>query len=292
MAPGKGGRSGDEGDPALRREAPVSNAPERPVWFVGDLDDPWVSAIAEVLPGDVARISCAGDWHEPLQAPGPPPGTLIVHRPTLTPLDLERLARLRKERTPAPRVILCVGPYARHGDLERCAASVDVVLPEATARETLPRHVPRGEMRPPGPRPAVAVVSDNFELRQALADACTWGGYRASPAADWSEVGPGGLAVWDVPVLEPDWTRTLSGRSKLGAVVALLGFADRELVRLARAHGASACLDSPCDLDDLVFVLDRLAGPRIEPAHDVPPPPAALRRPARTVAEPRPDAYN
>ncbi|MEJ7639102.1 MAG: hypothetical protein WKF75_14300 [Singulisphaera sp.] len=61
-------------------------------------------------------------------------------------------------------------------------------------------------------------------------------------------------------------------------MVALLGFADRATVGQARAHGASACLELPYDLADLVFVLDRLAASRAVPAHEVPPPPAAARR--------------
>jgi hypothetical protein len=109
--------------------------------------------------------------------------------------------------------------------------------------------------------------------------------------ADFAVGPPAALCVWDVPVLEPGWSKDLSRRAKLGMVVALMGFADRSLVRQARAAGASACLDLPCDPADLVDVLDRLASLRLDGAHDVPPP-ATLRRGHRAVAEPGTDTYN
>ena len=76
--------------------------------------------------------------------------------------------------------------------------------------------------------------------------------------------------------------------------------ADRATVGLARASGAFACLDLPCDPADLRFVLDRLAA-RIGsttrdrsdgPSGAVPPPMARgrVRPTARTVADRGPDA--
>src|SRR5205823_12963765 len=99
---------------------------------------------------------------------------------------------------------------------------------------------------------------DNEDLRHVLADTCAEAGYPVAPARDWSEVGQGGLAVWDVPVLEPDWPRLLGREARSRPVVAMLGFADRAMVGLARDRGAAACLDLPCDPADLIFVLDRL----------------------------------
>ena len=148
--------------------------------------------------------------------------------------------------------------------------------------DTIARHLPGGEVRAPmalrgpGPGPCVSVVSDHFELRETLAEACEVAGYLARPVRDLSEAAPGGLAVWDIPVLRTDWPRGLARRASAGPVVALLGFADRATVGQARAHGASACLELPFDLADLVFVLDRLAAPRIEPrtrCRPLPPPP-------------------
>jgi hypothetical protein len=272
-------------------------------WFVGDLADPWVAAIAAALPVGTLRIPCGGDLPEAWPAGGLP-GTVVLHRPLLSPLDAERLRRLRALGEPAPRVVLCVGPHARYHQFERWSALVDVVLPEATARETVGRHV-GPPARASGPRPAVAVVSGHFEQRRTLADACRAAGYRAEPARDWSGAAPAAPAVWDVPVLDDDWPSLLEAQAASRIVVALLGFADRQTVGLARARGAAACLDLPCDAADLAFVLDRLA-PRpgvirtVEPAHALPPAPAAWRRrprnpeehspTSRPLADPRPDS--
>lgn len=258
------------------------NAPDGPVWFVGDLDDPWVGAIADAVPGSVLRHSCAGELPECLFRNLPPPRALVLHRAALSHRDAEWLARLRGGPTGAPRVILCVGPHARHADLERWSSLLDVVVPEATARETIARHVAEGGAgtRPSVPRPGISVISGLYALRQALADVIESAGYSVVAASGWSEAPSVGIAVWDVPVLEPDWTQGLAHRARLGPVVALLGFADRALVRQARAHGASACLELPCDPADLIWALDRLAARRAEPAHDVPPPPVLASRPA------------
>jgi len=272
------------------------NALEHAIWFVGDLDDPWVADLADALPHDVTRIPTQDDWHEVVLAQGGTLSSLVLHRATLTPRDVERLARFRNERVPTPRVVLCVGPYARYVELERCSEFVDVVLPEATARDTILRHLGKGEGRgereAPGNHPQVQVVSSDFELRQTLAAACVVAGHRAKPVANWSEAAPGGVVVWDVPVLDTDWPGTLARQARLASVVALLGFADRAMVREARDQGASACLESPCELADLLFVLERLSACRSEPAHGVPPPPVTSRRAPRPVVESQRDSYN
>jgi hypothetical protein len=280
------------------REAPAMNASERSVWFVGDLDDSWVVGIVDALPRGVLRVDCAGDWPDGLLQDLPDPATLVIHRALLTRQDAERLARLRKDRSASLRVILCVGPHARYVDLSRWSTLVDVILPEATARETIARHVlcgeGRGEGRGTTPRPPIDIVSSNYELREALADVCLSAGFPVRKAVDWPEVEPGGLAVWDVPVLEADWGRALARRSRIGMGVALIGLADRALVGQARAQGASACLELPCDPADLIDVLDRLcSASRADRTHDVPPPPRALRRgPQKVVVEPGSETYN
>lgn len=278
------------------------NASGRSVWFVGDLDDPWVVGIVDALPRAVLRVACAGEWSDGLFHDLPNPATLVIHRALLTRHDAERLARLRKERSTSLRVILCVGPHIRYADLVRWSPLVDVILSEATARETIARHVAgsvgvgegRGEGRGTTPRPAIDVVSSNYELREALADVCVSAGYPVRKAVDWTEVEPGGLAIWDVPVLEPDWGRALARRAQIGMVVALIGLADRVLVGQARAQGASACLELPCDPVDLIDVLDRLcASSRLDRTHGVPPPPWVLRRGShKVVVEPGNETYN
>ena len=277
-------------------------AADHPVWFVGDLDDPWVASIADALPDATRRIACTQSLPEAGPTPSDPgqgPRVVVLHRPFLGPGDAEWLARLRSGFRPVPRVILCVGPHARAPELERWSVLglVDAIVPEATACDTIARHVEangRGSRddsdpaarRPAGPR--VALVSSNAELRFALSEALEWLGYPVTPARDWSEAPPGLLTVWDVPVLEADWPRTLARRASLGPLIALLGFADRALVRQARAQGASACLELPCDVLDLGHVLDRIVAARVSPAHPVPPPPASSRLPAsKAVAQAR-----
>ncbi|MHC5543091.1 hypothetical protein ACYOEI_33125, partial [Singulisphaera rosea] len=170
------------------------NAPGQPAWFVGDLDDPWVAAIAEVLPRDVVRVRCDEDWHT-LFPPGTPgPETLILHRPILTALDADRLAAFKKERTPATRVILCTGPHARYADVDRCASAVDAIVSEATASDTILRHLRGRDDHDSGlnkkSRPTVGVVSENVEWRRTLADACNQAGYRPLPVDDWGGLSP------------------------------------------------------------------------------------------------------
>jgi hypothetical protein len=270
-------------------------ATDHPVWFVGDLDDPWVAAVADALPSGARRIACAGELPEDWPGAAAVPRVVVVHRAWLSSRDAERLARLRTrsgESAATPRVVLCIGPHVRHVDLERwCARGlIDAVVPEATARDTIARHVAAGDgdglhRHPAAPRPRVAVVSANFELRRTLADACEALGYAPDPASDWSEAAATGPALWDVPVLEPDWPRALARRVGRGAVVVLCGFASRALVGQARALGASACLELPYDWLDLGHVLARVTAPLGEPAHAVPPRPASARHRAAAAVQ-------
>jgi hypothetical protein len=252
-------------------------------WFVGDLADPWVSAIAEALSPGARRFDAPGPLPDSWPEGWSDARRVVVHRAHLTDGDRERLGRLKAEAGQKLRLILCVGPQPRYRDVERWAPMVEAVLPEAIARETIARHVGGTVVRAPGAvRPRIAVVSALHELRMALADACREAGYPVEPAADFAATSARRV-VWDVPVLEDDWPRRLAHEARSRAVVALMGFADRATVDLARSRGASACLDLPCDPADLAFVLDRLfAEERVgDPAHVVPPDPAGLRRAGR-----------
>ena len=269
----------------------------RSVWFVGDLDDPWVVAIADALPSRALRFACPGDLPDGLLDSADLPSTLVLHRAVLTGHDAERLRRLRVSQSPSPRVVLCYGPHTRHVDLEAWGELVDVAIPEATASETVGRRVAPGveglrTISALRPRPQVAVVSTNPALREALAEACEAAGYRSAPARRWPEAPPGGPCVWDVPVLEPEWPGELARRARVGPVVALLGFADRASVSRAREAGASACLELPFDLLDLAGALDRVTALRSRAVHEVPPPPVVWRRhpPSRAVADAGRDA--
>jgi hypothetical protein len=283
------------------------SAADHPVWFVGDLDDPWVASLADALPAGARRIDCAGDLPDDWTGDDPGaataaamPQVVVVHRAWLSPHDAERLARLRTRsagEAGPPRVILCVGPNVRHAELERWSARgmIDAIVPEATARDTIARHLVAGELdhvhwRPALPRPRVSIVSANSELRRTLTEACEALGYRSDAASDWSGAAATGPAIWDVPVLEPDWPRDLARRARLGAVVVLCPFASRALASQARAQGATACLELPYDLVDLGHVLARVTAPLGEPAHVVPPRPVSARRRAPATARKNQDA--
>jgi hypothetical protein len=260
---------------------------DRATWFAGDLDDPWVVSIAEALPRDAFWIACPEDLPEFWPIDRPTPFTLVVHRSNLTATDAQRVARLKARADRTPRVVLCLGPHARYVEVERWSRLVDVMIPEAIAHETVLRHALAIE-RPPkpsgGPRARVALVSTNYELRTTLAEAARAGGFAVETAPEPADAPAGLASVWDVPVLEPAWPTRLASLAKSGPVVALLGFADRSSVTLARKHGASACLDLPCDVGDFLAALDRVTTIRQDRPHDVPPVPAGLRAaPVRKV---------
>ena len=276
------------------------NAPDGPVWFVGDLDDPWVGAIADAVPGGVLRHSCAGELPECLFRNLPPPRALVLHRAAVRPGMPSGWPVSEAARRCAPRVILCVGPHARHADLERWSSLLDVVVPEATARETIARHVAEGgeRTRPSVPRPRISVVSGHLRAASGTGRRRRRG--RILRGGRVRMVGggvgrPGGLG-------RPGPGDRLDARAGASGAARPRRRADR--VRRPGAgppgprHGASACLELPCDPADLIWALDRLAARRVEPAHDVPPAPVLASRPtgrrtldtsARRIQEP-PDA--
>ena len=289
--------------------------------FVGDLGDPWVMEILGSISdvSEVHAVMCVGDVPDRLFGPDQPPRLLIVHRTRLSQADAARIEQWRSvPRVNAlPRVILCFSPYVRYAELERCSRGVDLAISEATAVETLSRHVSRLLERrdePPRAAPAadclpVQVISSNHELRAVLSELCLAEGFKVSSGreftAQWQGRAAGAdraanqmLTLWDIPVLEPDWPRLLEERTKLGPVVALLGFADRATVGQARASGAAGCLDLPLDVNDLVHVIERVNRKlrsdsstkfvsRIEPAHVVPPGPVSRAKRGRAAIRQR-----
>ena len=197
----------------------------RRIWFVGDLDDPWVADIADSLSElDPIHYESQAEAipEQPFDAAAPA-HVLILHRSRLTPADVARLQELHRKLGADlwPRIVLCVSPYVRYAELEACANLVDLILPEATARETLPRELDRLLGRASASRPdvasdaiAVEVVSTNYEVRNLLREACRRAGYHASDSPDLQA--PADLTVWDVPILEPRWTEQLERRSRTG----------------------------------------------------------------------------
>ncbi len=252
------------------------SGPDRPIWFAGDRDDPVAGAIAAALPAGQTRfLDCPDDL------PGPWPGVsargprvVVLHRAHLGATDAARVARLRRRLDPTRPIILCVGPHVRYADTERWAGLVDLILPEALAAETIARHVGLVEpSRGPSTGRTVAVVSTQPELRAAWAAILRGGGYEVTETVTPEATPPGLAAVWDVPVLEPTWPARLASRIGTGPVVASIGFLDRTTREIARRSGASACLDAPCDLADLVLAVDRMVGIRRDAAHPGPPAP-------------------
>ncbi len=280
------------------------DASRSPIWFIGDLGDPWIASIADAI----AQSRASDAWIAPARCPwipstAHPPRLLVIHRNYLSLDDIERLADWRaiQGTTDPPAVFLCVSPYVRYVELERVSRLVDLVVTEATAAEVLPRHVVRliegTARRVPRPAPLafrIEVACGTDPLGRALLEACDAAGYRAE-AIDDQEIGgiirmrnrPGPatervLTIWEIPVLEPGWAERLQWRAlRTGPVIALAGFADREIVARARAAGAVACLELPCDLDDLLDAVDRAVRstapeswpvpPRAEPPHELPP---------------------
>jgi CheY-like chemotaxis protein len=284
------------------------DAPRRAIWFFGDLDDPWVVSIADAIPAgsSVQRVDCSAQVPERPFAAGRPPCLVILHRSRMTAQDCERLRTWRDRGAAAvgPALILCASPYLRYEELERAAGLVDRVLPEATAPDVIAGHAARLlEGRGCGADLArtaerafrIEIAGGTGDLVAALVDACTSAGHTAQAIADLAgAAGPRGrissgtpgqrvLTIWEVPVLEPRWTERLAQRARdAGPVIALLGMADRGLVTQAKNHGAAGCLDLPCDLDELLDLIERVAARqplegwpllyRAEPAHLLPPP--------------------
>jgi len=106
-----------------------------------------------------------------------------------------------------------------------------------------------------------------------LADACEAAGYPSFNVPGDLSASTTDWVVWDVPVLEPYWPGLLVEAAQEHRVIALLGFADRESVAIAKRNGALACLDLPCEPIDLIAVLDRLTStPRPSPGQSSPQP--------------------
>jgi hypothetical protein len=297
------------------------DATESPVWLIGDLSDAWVVSIAEALAGcgEMHRLDCPGDLPDRPFDRGGSPRLIILHRHRLTAPDAERVLAWRDPEGahPGPALVLCISPYVRYEELERWGRLAELVVSEATAAEVLPRQVARllGQVDerglPDGAREfRIEVAGGDGELCRALAEACAVAGFRAEARSDRGigeiprspePVGsppPRLLTIWEVPVLEPEWAERLERHSRrTGPVIALVGFADRASVARARANGAAACLDLPCNLDDLLEAIARTvralpprAWPvpaRVEPPHALPPPPRRrVARPDRSAASP------
>ena len=287
------------------------SSPAGSIWFQGDWSDPWVEGIADALPRvqELRRLDPTSVWQV---ESGPPPDLLILHKNRLLPKDAELFARWKAESAwpRFPATILCYGPFARYAELDRWLSLADVVIPEATAPDTLPRRVERCLNLGPAPdaidvgsvsaeSAQVVVASTNPDLRRTLADLCAEWVPRVVAQADYRfeyagraearaslRVGAT-ITVIDVPLLESGWEAGIERAAHWGPVIALFGFPSRSNVETARRLGAWACLDLPFDREDLAYTLRRclrgveagraagLAG--FEPGHQLPRPPVSFR---------------
>ena len=207
------------------------------------------------------QVHCPGDLPERPFAVDQPPALLVIHRQRLTALDAHRLKEYRVSSLAGspPALVLCISPYVRYAELERWSLLADLVISEATAPDILPCHVTRlfGEREADATRLTnsglrIEVAGGNTTCARPLVDACAAAGYRAQAVPDLESAGGRGydahaasraveperrLTIWDVPVLEPDWSDNGSSAAarSTGPVIALLGFADRETVTVAKA---------------------------------------------------------
>ncbi len=283
------------------------DASPRPIWFIGDLGDPWVARIADAVltVGETQQLDCPGPLPERPFDREHSPRVIVIHRHGIAGSDADRVRGWREVPggRAVPVVILCVSPYIRYEELERWSGLVDLIVSEATAADVLPGQIARrfegGERRNPrsvAPAFRIEVAGGDDELCRALADVFEAAGYRAD-AIDDQEIGgllrarnrSGSfleqvLTIWELPVLEPGWAERLEGRARrMGPVIVLAGFADRAIVARAKAAGAIACLELPCDIDDLIETVHRAVRatdpeswpvpPRAEPPHGLPPRP-------------------
>jgi FixJ family two-component response regulator len=266
----------------------------RNILFAGELDDPWVglivTSISSVVP--VRTVDVRGPMPERLTGDDEYPRSVIIHRLRLSLADVCRIEAYRQTHRSKlrPEMILCYSPYVRYAELERCAQAVDLLIPEASAVDVLPCHLSRDvepkEATPDHPQRRliqVDVVSTDHALRTTLQEICLAAGFGKpegsdtaftahslhscgvrSGAALLSDMRPHPVVtVWDVPVLDAGWPELIEHRSRLGPVIALLGFADRAMVGLARSRGAAACLELPFNVADLIDVLDRVSRPML-----------------------------
>jgi hypothetical protein len=263
---------------------------DQTILFAGALDDPWVGLIVASISNMAAvrTVDVEGPIPARLSGDDERLRTVIIHRSRLSQIDLARIEGYRQENRSKPRleIILCYTPYVRYAELERCSQAVDLLIPEASAVDILPLHLGR-DLDRSAATPAlshrkstqVEVISTNHALRATLLEICLGAGFGALDSSDEAftphslrlsraRAGAGlsgndwpypVVTLWDVPVLEAGWPELIEHRSRLGPVIALLGFADRATVGLAKARGAAACLDLPFNVVDLVDVLDRVS---------------------------------
>lgn len=237
--------------------------PDRPI-IVGDATDPLLSAIAATLGRTAQQTDNLQACVDAFAAPDSAPQLIVVHRSNPTTSDARACEELRRRFGRRTRIVFVTSLMARYAQLEPWFVLSDAVLGEATAVDSLGRFLShhRGESGSigfVGHRRRVVVVSTNHEMRIMLADMCQRSGFQARPTPAWSSARGGSLAVWDVPVLDDRWKADMVRESRRRRIVALAGFVDRSLATALKLAGARACLELPCQFDDLSWALGIVA---------------------------------
>ena len=235
------------------------------VVFFGDREDPYASAIARAIP-DLDRawdcrdlIPDLGRFARELDQDH----VIIAHRSNPRPIEIDRLAAIRTI-DPAARhkIILCSGDYLRYREWNRSRTKFDAILAETSARETIALYVNADSARlsTPCERSPVAILGGNHAIRRTIAEACRDFGRDPAIVVDDGDLLniQESTLIWIDPTFERDRIDLFFGAAERNAIVALIGCADRVRDLEARRLGAAACLDFPCDLADLAFVLDRI----------------------------------
>lgn len=228
--------------------------------IIGEECDPWTRRLVVQAPAPRLLIDCSQGLPEEWPRVVDGARAVVIHRAVLDRDNHARLQQLRRVLRPGTKLICCAQPLTRFHQLEPYVELYDVILPETTAVESLACHLTGVRCPTDATRAAVAVVSSLPDVGAMVSEVCQKGGYSTRLVRDWSERIHERVAVWDVPLLEEGWEQTLRFESHRRAVVALAGFLDRALVDRMKSLGAAACLDLPCAVDDLLYVLDRVSG--------------------------------
>lgn len=235
------------------------------VVFFGDREDPYARAIAGAIPCLDRAWDCRdlipdlGRFARELDGDH----VIIAHRSNPRPIEIDRLAAVRTvDPATSHKIILCSGDYLRYREWNRGRTKFDAILAETSARETIARYINADSARRSAPRERspVAILGGNNAIRRTIAEACRDFGRDSAIVVD-----DGNLLnikestlIWIDPTFERDRIDLFFEAAERNAIVALIGCADRVRDLEARRLGAAACLDFPCDLADLAFVLDRI----------------------------------
>ena len=144
--PSAAGRRAKHGGAGFHGRIPEHGRIPSAIGFIGDLDDPWIAAIADARrrPARSIASNCAGALPDRPFGEAAPPRAIIIQRHNLSLPDARRTEDWRA-RAGEPRavLILCISPYVRYEELERSSGLFDAIISEATAADVLPGRLAR-----------------------------------------------------------------------------------------------------------------------------------------------------